>query len=183
MKSPQILAAELRHIDMMILNIFSRPAGTWEKTDPQLERIEAQLKMILRDAQSQQSFAKLQKWNAAPGTPDRWSAQQKEKESREVIEQALALQKDVERLLGPNLMEIGKEGIENLEEMHKLQHELHGHQLHTGMHVPSYEPQVPGPHASGGDPMVAAVAWVILALESWKRYRERKDKARGIGRV
>ena len=184
MSNPQLLAAELRRIRSEIIPVFMRPAEGWEKTDPQLERIETQLKRILREAGQQENFAAMQKWNAAPGTPQRWNAQQKERQSREVIEEALALQKEVERLIGPNLMEIGKNALENLEDMHKLQHQLHdfGAQFHAGVQVPSYLPQSPGgPHAAAGDPVVAAVSWVVLALQWWKQRKEKQ--ALGVARA
>jgi hypothetical protein len=180
MRSTQVLLAELRHIHLEILPIFSRPSEGYESTDAQLERIETKLKTILREAQQQEQFAKMGKWKASPGTTDRFVAQQRERESRAVIEEALSLQNDVEKLLGPNLMEIGKSGIENVEDLHKLQHQLRhfSTQMHSGTAGQGYEPQYPtGPQEQGGDPLVQAIAWVVLGLQWWKHGGRGKKKS------
>jgi len=181
MRSPQVLSAELRRVRGEILHILVRPAGDWEKTDPQVARVERQLRAIVRELEQQENFAGMQKWNAAPMTQARWGAQQKEKESREVLTEAMELQREVARMLGPNAMEVAKDAVENL---HDLQ-ELFGHHMQAATalsHAPGQPVLMPQQSAGtqGGDPAVIAIVWVVLALEWWKKH---KSKSQAAGRA
>jgi reverse gyrase len=127
------------------------------RNQAQLEMLAVKLKLLLRDLAAQENLAGLQKWNASRQSGSRWIMQQKEREVRGVLDEALALGELAKELLEKN-------GL--LAQILQAQHHVE---------VPDRPAYIP-PQATGHplESATAVLAWVVLVVQ-WLKKKNKSE--------
>ncbi|MFZ0861386.1 MAG: hypothetical protein WB781_03875 [Candidatus Sulfotelmatobacter sp.] len=156
----------------------SSPSAPRNEAD--LEKVVVKLKSLLRDLAAQENLAHMQKWNAPAQSSSRWIHGQKEREAREVLEEALALKQLAEELLVKNGL---LSPMDTAGGLIKFANQIDGEVaqiLSSQHHVqvpdrPAYLPSQPGMHPLGADSATAVLAWIVLAVQWMKKKRISED--------
>jgi len=146
------------------------------RNQAQLEMLAVKLKLLLRDLAAQENLAGLQKWNASRQSGSRWIMQQREREVRGVLDEALALGELAKELLEKNGL-LG--GMNTASGLIKLAREIDGEvaqilQAQHHVEVPDRPAYIP-PQATGHplESATAVLAWVVLVVQ----WLEKKNKS------